>query len=92
MFARSYPFVSLLLFLGGAGDHRPRRRARSIGHCRLRIDTRGGSAASLRLKHGVSPRESRADGGKTAHYMVRWPSTRGEADPWSEMASATIGA
>jgi len=32
------------------------------------------------------------DGGKTAHYMVRWLSTRGEAGPWSETASATIGA
>ncbi len=31
------------------------------------------------------------DGGKTAHYMVRWLSTRGEAGPWSETASATIG-
>ena len=31
------------------------------------------------------------DGGKTAHYMVRWLSTRGDAGPWSETASATIG-
>ena len=31
------------------------------------------------------------DGGKTAHYMVRWLSTRSEAGPWSETASATIG-
>ncbi|MCK4341087.1 MAG: hypothetical protein KAY37_05110 [Phycisphaerae bacterium] len=30
------------------------------------------------------------DGGKTAHYMLRWLSTRGEAGPWSETASATI--
>ncbi len=32
------------------------------------------------------------DGGKTAHYMLRWLSTRGETSPWSETASATIGA
>jgi len=32
------------------------------------------------------------DGGKTAHYMVRWLSTRGEAGPWSATASATAGA
>ena len=32
------------------------------------------------------------DGGQTAHYMLRWLSTRGEAGPWSETASATIGA
>ena len=30
-------------------------------------------------------------GGKTAHYMVRWLSTRSEPGPWSETASATIG-
>ena len=32
------------------------------------------------------------DGGKTAHYMLRWLSTRGETGPWSETASATVGA
>ncbi len=32
------------------------------------------------------------DGGKTAHYMLRWLSTRDEASPWSETASAAIGA
>jgi len=31
-------------------------------------------------------------GGKTAHYMVRWLSTRSEPGPWSETASATVGA
>ena len=30
-------------------------------------------------------------GGKTARYMLRWLSTRGEAGPWSETASAAIG-
>ncbi len=33
-----------------------------------------------------------ADAGKTAHYMVRWLSRRAEPGPWSETASATIGA
>ena len=33
-----------------------------------------------------------ADAGKTAHYMLRWHSGRGEPGPWSETASATIGA
>jgi len=33
-----------------------------------------------------------ADAGKTAHYMVRWLSRRGEPGPWSETASATVGA
>ena len=30
------------------------------------------------------------DGGKTAHYMMRWISTRGEPGPWSQTVSATI--
>lgn len=33
-----------------------------------------------------------ADGGKLAHYMLRWVNTTGEHGPWSETASATIGA
>ena len=32
------------------------------------------------------------DGGETAHYMLRWVSTGGAKGPWSETASATIGA
>ncbi len=33
-----------------------------------------------------------ADANKVAHYMLRWESTRGEPGPWSETASATVGA
>ena len=33
-----------------------------------------------------------ADAKKVVHYMLRWESTRGETGPWSETASATIGA
>ncbi len=32
------------------------------------------------------------DVNKVAHYMLRWENTRGETGPWSETASATIGA
>jgi len=32
------------------------------------------------------------DGGKIAHYVLRWVNTRGEKEPWSETVSATIGA
>lgn len=31
-----------------------------------------------------------ADAGKTAYYMLRWVSTRGEPGPWSQTVSATI--
>jgi hypothetical protein len=33
-----------------------------------------------------------ADGGKTAHYMLRWINSRAETGPWSQTVSATIGA
>jgi hypothetical protein len=33
-----------------------------------------------------------ADAGKTAHYALRWVSTRGEKGPWSEIAAATVAA
>jgi len=33
-----------------------------------------------------------ADGGKPAHYMLRWVNSRGETGPWSETVTATIGA
>jgi len=33
-----------------------------------------------------------ADGGKTAYYMLRWVSSRGETGPWSQTVSATITA
>lgn len=32
------------------------------------------------------------DGGKTAVYMARWVSTRGEKGPWSDVATATVAA
>jgi hypothetical protein len=31
------------------------------------------------------------DAGKTAHYMLRWVSARGEVGPWSVTVSATVG-
>lgn len=33
-----------------------------------------------------------ADGGKMAHYILRWVNTRGEKGPWSAVVSATVGA
>jgi len=33
-----------------------------------------------------------ADGGKQAHYALRWISTKGERSTWSEIRSATIAA
>jgi len=34
----------------------------------------------------------RADANKVAHYTLRWVATTGEKGPWTETASATIGA
>ena len=33
-----------------------------------------------------------ADGGKRAHYMLRWVNAKGDKGPWSETVSVTIGA
>jgi hypothetical protein len=33
-----------------------------------------------------------SDGGKTAHYLLRWVNSRGDKGPWSMIASATVGA
>lgn len=33
-----------------------------------------------------------ADGGKNANYLLRWVNPTGEKGPWSETATATIGA
>ena len=33
-----------------------------------------------------------ADGNKVTHYMLRWENTCDETGPWSEAATATIGA
>ena len=40
----------------------------------------------LRVRH------LRVGANKVAHYKLRWVNTRGEKGPWSETASATIGA
>jgi hypothetical protein len=33
-----------------------------------------------------------SNGGKTAHYMLRWVAKNGDKGPWSETVSATIPA
>ena len=33
-----------------------------------------------------------ADGGKNANYLLRWVNPTGEKGPWSETATATVGA
>ena len=48
------------------------------------------AALATRSPHLVEHSSEHA--GQAAHYWVRWVSTRGEVGPWSETASATIGA
>jgi hypothetical protein len=33
-----------------------------------------------------------ADGGKNAHYLLRWVNSTGQKGPWSETTSVTVGA
>ncbi len=47
-------------------------------------------SVATRTPHVIAYRGE--DGGKTAHYMLRRVGTTGEKGPWSETASATIGA
>ena len=35
---------------------------------------------------------SPADGGKQAHYLIRWANTTGKQGPWSDATSATVAA
>ena len=46
----------------------------------LALDTRTPSVAEF----------DAADAGKTAYYMLRWISTRGEPGPWSQTVSGTV--
>lgn len=57
-------------------------RTRHGGACPLVLDTRIPAVTEF-----TGP-----DGGQTPRYMLKWLSTRGEAGPWSETASATIWA
>ncbi|MCC7291931.1 MAG: hypothetical protein IT449_07715 [Phycisphaerales bacterium] len=48
----------------------------------LATDTRSPYLAVYELDHGGQP----------AHYMLRWINTKGQPGPWSQTATATIGA
>ncbi len=47
---------------------------------------------SITTRGAVEQTFPAADGGKTAHYQLRWISTRGEQGPWSDVCSATVAA
>ncbi len=50
------------------------------------------SFLTMATKPSVTAEYRAADGGKTAVYMLRWVSTRGEKGPWSEVTTATVAA
>ncbi len=47
---------------------------------------------TMATKPSIAAEYRAADGGKTAVYMLRWVSTRGEKGPWSEVTTATVAA
>lgn len=47
---------------------------------------------TMAMRPSVTAEYRAADGGKTAVYMLRWVSTRGEEGPWSEVTTATVAA
>ena len=88
-----------------ADEATPTRRARPRGVLGVEVwvhvsppgDPPPGGPDDLRFlmlstRSPASAEFSGSDAGKTAHYMLRWLSTRGDPGPWSETASATIGA
>lgn len=88
--------------VGFVDETTPTRRAKPVGVLGAEIWVKVGDAAptdpsELRFM-GLSTRSpftadySGSDGGQIAYYWVRWVNSRGEKGPWSETASATIGA
>ncbi|APZ96302.1 hypothetical protein [Fuerstiella marisgermanici] len=79
----------------------PTRRAKPDGVASCQIYVAIGDAApnasdyvlagvATRTPHKVTFKED--DGGKTAHYLLRWANAKGDTGPWSHGVSATIPA
>lgn len=79
----------------------PTRQAKPHGVASCQIYVAIGDAApkaseynlagvATRTPHKVTFRD--ADGGKTAHYLLRWANAKGQTGPWSHGVSATIPA
>lgn len=75
-------------------------KPKGVYGCEIRVkigDTPPADPSEMQIV-GVSPKASYvvqysgADANKTAHYMMRWITYKGEAGPWSETVSATIAA
>lgn len=88
--------------VGFVDETTPTRRAKPVGVLGAEVWVKVGDVAptdpsELRFL-GLSTRAPFTadyggdDGGKIAYYWVRWVNNRGEKGPWSETASATIGA
>jgi hypothetical protein len=91
--------------IGFVDEGRPTRRARPRGVMGAEVWAKvaapgeappdGAAELKFLLLATRSPAKVEYSGdeaGHTAHYMVRWLSRRGEPGPWSETASATVGA
>lgn len=78
----------------------PRAKPAGVQGCEIRVKIGGAppidaSETEFVIVDPKTPHTVTYDGtdaNKTAHYMLRWISTRGEPGPWSETVSASITA
>lgn len=73
---------------GYSGHYNDLGRARSM----VRVRQLSVKFLLLSTRRPAKVEYSGAQAGHTAHYLLRWLTRRGEPGPWSETASATVGA
>ena len=84
----SAPVALTLPIASGAEDNckaAPRLRTTATGQ----VQRRG---QLMQRRQGPGQVRRGEDGGKLAHYLLRWVNTKGETGPWGQVASATIPA
>jgi len=77
-----------------------RKKPDGVAHCEIWVKIGGPvpvgpNECSFLAADTVTPYTATydgADGGKLAHYMLRWVNTRGQQGPWSATVTATIAA
>ena len=88
------------LFISDAATPTRRARPAGVSGCEIYVFVGNEAPADPKafrmVRFGTrSPEEisfQANDGGKTAHYLLRWMNSKGETGPWSTIISATIPA
>ncbi len=88
------------LFISDAATPTKRARPSGVTGCEIYLFVGDAAPADPKAFRMIrfatrSPEEvtfEAADGGRTAHYLLRWMNSKGETGPWSNVISATIPA